>query len=359
MKKVLIVDTVSYERATYIKLYEKILKEKNVVYDLFLWDRDNDKSFEKKDNMFIFHKQCPFGGSKIKKILPMFLYQLKLREIIKKHNYTHLILIDSLAPVMIHDLVLSDYKNKYILDIRDYTYEKYSSYKKIMMKLVNDSCFTCISSKGFKRFLDSSPKYVYSHNISNDEFTEDVCNIENKEQKIVIGFVGSVRYFEENKKLIDSLDSDKFQFKYVGSKVSDCDIEGYCRNNNISNVEINGAYKNEEKPKIYKSIDVINSIYGTSSFEVTTAVPNRFYDALIFKKPIIASKGTYLGELVEECKVGIAIDVYEDDVNELLSDYINNIDVNKLNENMERTLKLVQDEQNAYIKQIGEFLNQN
>ena len=63
------------------------------------------------------------------------------------------------------------------------------------MKLVNDSCFTCISSKGFKRFLDSSPKYVYSHNISNDEFTEDVCNIENKEQKIVIGFVGSVRYW--------------------------------------------------------------------------------------------------------------------------------------------------------------------
>ena len=112
MKKVLIVDTVSYERATYIKLYEKILKEKNVVYDLFLWDRDNDKSFEKKDNMFIFHKQCSFGGSKLKKILPMFLYQLKLREIIKKYNYTHLILIDSLAPVMIHDLVLIDYKNK-------------------------------------------------------------------------------------------------------------------------------------------------------------------------------------------------------------------------------------------------------
>ena len=78
MKKVLIVDTVSYERATYIKLYEKILKEKNVAYDLFLWDRDHDKAFEKKDNMFIFHKQCPFGGSKAKKIIPMFLYQLKL-----------------------------------------------------------------------------------------------------------------------------------------------------------------------------------------------------------------------------------------------------------------------------------------
>ena len=357
MKKVLIVDTVSYERATYIKLYEKILKEKNVAYDLFLWDRDHDKAFEKKDNMFIFHKQCPFGGSKIKKIIPMLLYQLKLREVIKKYNYTHLILIDSLAPVMIHDLVLTDYRGKYILDIRDYTYEKYSSYKKIMMKLVDNSYFTCISSKGFKRFLDSSLKYVYSHNISNNEFVEDICNLYNKKQKIVIGFVGSVRYFEENKKLIDSLDSDKFQFKYVGSKVSDCDIEGYCKKNNISNVEIKGAYKNEVKPKIYESIDVINSIYGTSSFEVTTAVPNRFYDALIFKKPIIASKGTFLGELVEECKVGIAIDVYEEGVNELLSEYINNIDVSALNANMKKTLELVLDEQYAYVMKIEEFLD--
>ncbi len=41
---------------------------------------------------------------------------------------------------------------------------------------------------------------------------------------------------------------------------------------------------------------MINSIYGNDSLEVTTALPNRLYEACMFKKPIISSRDTYLGE---------------------------------------------------------------
>ena len=46
-----------------------------------------------------------------------------------------------------------------------------------------------------------------------------------------------------------------------------------------------GEFKNEDKPEIYREIDFINAIYGNKSLEVTTALPNRLYDGILFKKP--------------------------------------------------------------------------
>lgn len=99
------------------------------------------------------------------------------------------------------------------------------------------------------------------------------------------------------------------------------DLEGYCKRNNIKNVVFKGEFKNEDKPEIYRKIDFINAIYGNKSLEVTTALPNRLYDGILFKKPIIASKGTYLGEVVDKYKLGIVVNV--NDMEELVMNQIN------------------------------------
>src|SRR5699024_1197079 len=108
------------------------------------------------------------------------------------------VLINSLAPVMIADLVLNKYKSRYILDVRDYTYEKYSWYLKIMRQLIESSFFTSISSRGFIKFLGESDKFIVTHNISNInkavKTTNTTNNLKNKDV-ISIGFVGNVRYF--------------------------------------------------------------------------------------------------------------------------------------------------------------------
>lgn len=360
MVRVLIADTVAREKATYLEQYEKIFKDNGIYYDLFLWDRDADASTEKIGNCFWFHKKCTAGGgNKFKKIIPMFKYQKKLREIIKEGNYSHLVLINSLAPVMIADLVLNKYKSRYILDVRDYTYEKYSWYLKIMRQLIESSFFTSISSRGFIKFLGESDKFIVTHNISNInkavKTTNTTNNLKNKDV-ISIGFVGNVRYFEENKKLIKVLDNQKFKLLYIGSIDEGCDIGEYCAKGKINNVEVHGKFNNGDKPTIYENIDIINSIYGDFSLEVTTALPNRLYDALLFKKTILASKGTYLGEIVEKYSVGLAVDLGKDDINEMLLEYINKIDINKLYINIDILLEKVMAEQNIYKEAVEKFV---
>jgi glycosyltransferase involved in cell wall biosynthesis len=357
--KVLIVDTVSFERAPYLKYYIEACNEQNVAYDLFLWNRQNNGELTQNQHIFTFHRRCDFGGGKIKKILPMMAYRKALLKQIRDGNYTHLILINTLASVMISSTVFRKFTGKYIMDIRDYTYEGIGFYRKLVNQLVKNSTFTTLSSRGFLAFIDPNSKIIINHNISNIESIEKSATLGTR-KPITIGFVGSVRYKSENMLLINALrNNPNYELLYVGSMVSGCNLEECCNQENIMNVEFQGRFDNNNKPDIYKSIDIINAIYGTFSLEVTTAIPNRLYDALLFKKPIIASKGTFLGDVVEKNKLGIAVELNSQSIKEKVNNYVKSFDENTFVQNCNECLKKVIGEQNFFKGKIRKFLTDN
>lgn len=235
----------------YLKYYEDIIRKEKVNYECIFWDRFTNKKTEKINNEYTLHIKCLPGANKLGKIIPMLKYKYIVEKIIKKEQYTHLIILTTLPGVLINKVLFKQFKNKYILDIRDYTYEKYEFYKKIVDKLVDKSFFTAISSKGFLRFLNDNKKIVPCHNISNIEGYKENCeDLKNKKQ-IIIGFLGNIRYFEENCKLIDALaNNPKYKLVYIGIPNIDCDLEGYCKGKNINNVYFKGKFKNEEKAKL-------------------------------------------------------------------------------------------------------------
>ena len=54
-----------------------------------------------------------------------------------------------------------------------------------------------------------------------------------------------------------------------------------------------------KKPSIYTNIHLINAVYANTNNRLnygdSTPLPNRIYDCVVFKRPIVASKNTYLG----------------------------------------------------------------
>jgi hypothetical protein len=121
-------------------------------------------------------------------------------------------------------------------------------------------------------------------------------------------------------------------------------------------VVFTGPFANEDKSGLYKQIDMINAIYGSKSILVTTALPNKLYDGIIFKKPILAAKGTYLGEIVEKEKLGIAIDVFKDDIITILDDFWNMFNPEEFNKNCDNYFNKILEEQNHTISKIVVFL---
>ena len=290
--KVLIVAFHSRSMTPYSELYENVIKDNNDSYNIIFWDRFSNNKLEQKGNEFIIHKVC------------------------------------SLSNVLI-----SNYRGKYILDIRDYTYEKYKFYKKRVDNLVKNSFITTVSSFGFFRFLENNKKIYLNHNISNWDVFGFSDNELSKKPKIKIGFVGVVRYMKENMNLIRQMKNNgKYEFVYIGKTYPECNLEKTCKNENIENVTFKGEFNNKDKPEIYKDIDIINALYGNESLEVQTALPNKLYDAIVFKKPMIVSKGTYLSELVEKYKIGIAVD-FKENFYEVIEKYINEFNSHEFDKN--------------------------
>ena len=342
----------------YIEYYENIFKSNNISYECIFWDRFNNDNTKKKSNEYTIHVVCKPGMNKLRKIFPMYKFKMELERIIEKEQYTHLVVLTTVPGVLIWKKLLAGFKNKYILDILDYSYEKYSWYRKIVEQLIANSYFTAISSNGFKTFLPQSDKIITCHNIGN-KFSEEkeIGDLKNKE-KIIIGFVGGVRYFDENCKFIQIFaNNPKYQLYYIGKRNLDCDLEGYCKRNNIKNVVFKGEFKNEDKPEIYRKIDFINAIYGNKSLEVTTALPNRLYDGILFKKPIIASEGTYLGDVVDEYGLGIVININKPTKNiiEKFDKYINNFDGVNFVKKCQEFKEKIFFEQDNFLKHIRLF----
>ena len=343
----------------YLKYYEDIIKNEKVDYECIFWDRFTNGKTEKINNEYTLHIKCLPGGNKTGKIIPMLKYKYIVEKIIKKEQYTHLIILTTLPGILSNKVLLKQFKNKYILDIRDYTYEKYTFYKNIVDKLVDNSFFTAISSKGFLRFLNDNEKIIPCHNISNTEEIKETCDDFRNKKQITIGFLGNIRYFEENCKLIDALaNNPKYKLVYIGKTNVGCDLEGYCKSKNITNVVFKGEFINEDKPKLYEEIDLINAVYGNNSLEVTTLLPNRLYEGLLLKKPVLATVGTFLGDIVKVNKVGVCLNLDDRNIDLKIEEYISTLDFDKFKKKKKKMLKEIKKEQKYFCEEIKRFVMQ-
>jgi len=353
--KALIIGFFSKTYMPYMNRYEKIFKENNVEYDIVTFDRDSTGKTEKQGNTYLFKHTT--GTNKLELLFLSIKYRRLIVKLLKKNKYDKLVILTTMPGILICNKLLKKYKNKYIFDYRDYTYEKIPFYRKLVNKIIGNSDCTLMSSKGYMKYFTNKDKIIITHNISNDEYKEEKAVDLKTKSNWNIGFLGYVRYFDVNSRLINAFkNSDKVRFTYIGLPFQDCDLEGFCKENGIQNVAFQGRYENSEKAKLYKDIDLINSIYSLDSQEVQPAIPNRLYDAALFKKPIIVAKGTYLSEIVEEYGLGLTIDVFQDDIARVIENYVQNLDVLEFENRCNQFLEEIYQDENKCDESVKKFI---
>lgn len=358
--RILLITSYKRNMLSYLTKYEKLLKNANINYDILFWDRDKNYQLENHDNEYIFGKKCCFGGnkiSKLNKILPYFTFRNNVKKLLKINSYDKIIVFNTLPALFLVDILLLKYKSNYIFDYRDYTYEKFYMYRKAVNAIVNNSYFTAISSKGFLKFLKNKRKLVQNHNISNLELKKSIVRLNGDLSKITIGFLGLVRYEDENKIIINSLkNSNRYILKYIGKMYDECRLQDYCEQENIVNVFFYGEFRNEDKGQLYNDIDIINAVYGNKTYEVRTALPNKLYDCLLLKKPMIVSNNTYLGSIVEKYNLGITIDLKKDNIIDRIEKYINKFNESVFMKNTEILLNVVLNDEKDFNKKFLKFI---
>ena len=136
-----------------------------------------------------------------------------------------------------------------------------------------------------------------------------------------------------------------------------CDLEGYCNENRVKNVTFIGKYSNRDKEKIYNDIDIVNSLYGNRSLEVTTLLPNRLYDACILRKPILASNKTFLGEIVKRYNLGAVIDIEHENISKKLDEYLKDFNYDDFKKGCDEFLADVNDDEKTLYRQLNNFIS--
>ena len=129
-------------------------------------------------------------------------------------------------------------------------------------------------------------------------------------------------------------------------------LQQYQKSKGISNIEFYGAYRPEEKEKIIEETDIIFNVYG-NDLHVKYAVSNKYYDALVYQKPIIVSKGTTMEKITQGFSYCVTQDKF--DCEDLIQWY------EKLNhENIKMLcvsrLNKIKDDMDIFTKKIEEFL---
>jgi len=352
--KYLIITYDEYLNIPYISDYEQALQKKEIKYRIVLWDRSGQDMTAERENTFIFHGKNP--QAKLGKLIPFLRWRRFVLRLLRRDRYDRLVVLTTVPAVLLADQLLGRYSGKYWLDIRDFTYENIRSYKALVNRLVWKAASVSISSKAFFSFLPKSVHFYLAHNLTNDGAEERVCLLDTAKRHFVIAFLGGLRYEKQNRCLLEKLaGSKKYTLWYMGKSHPGYNLPKFCQKHGIENVKFFPAYRNEEKPKLYRDIDLINSIYGMDTEITRLALPNKLYDCALFKKPILVSKGTYLASIVQKYNLGLAVDIETDPVESCLDAYLSTFDRSAFETGCARFLQQVREERQSYLAALDDF----
>ena len=321
----------------YVKIYTRILENNNIPYDILYWDRDGIEEVAAHR----FSRLSPQGASAWKKLLDYYLYARFLKKKLKNENYDHLIIFGPQIAIFLYQYLRKLYNQKFIFDYRDLSIEQ--RFKKRFKKVLKLSKLNVISSDGFKSCLPSEYSYVLSHNfdidllkqaMSEKILSDGLCRINDQ---FLILTIGGIRNYEQNEAIINSFaNNPDYQIHFIGKGIVSEQLKDYAESHNICNVYFEGFYEKNIEGEYIKKSSLMN-IYWPRKLSHDTALSNRFYNSLIYCKPMITTADTIQGNYATQYHVGVAI-ASEDITNEV-QHYINNFNPVEYKKGRDKLLK--------------------
>ncbi|MSS61775.1 glycosyltransferase [Fusobacterium sp. FSA-380-WT-2B] len=306
MKKILLVDKM-YPLNTRNERLIMTLRKKFKV-NFIAWDRESNCK-ESIEDGYIFSSFEGYGN-KIKKIIGMRKYFKFLKEKILENKPDILIcshwdmlllckLMKYKGKILYENLDLPTSKNKIILFIL-------LKLEKILVKNIDGILF---ASRFFVKLYDEvkCPKLLIE-NLPLKKITKKIEIKKENPKNIRISFIGSLRYFDDMKKLLEAIQKiENVEVYLIGKGAENEKFKKFIINKKLKRVFMMGDYNYEEIARYYQISDFIWAVYPANDYNVKYAISNKFHESIIFEKICFFSKNTLLGEYVDKNKIGISI----------------------------------------------------
>lgn len=250
-------------------------------------------------------------GTGMKQLIPYFKFLLKVRKYLKDKEYDYLHCHD-LDGVIIGVATRKVKKKKIIFDMHEF-YEsgRYSRIAKLVRKIVNK-----MQNKAYKiiyvnqqqiQSVDKKNmhKLVYLPNYPSKLNFSNINHISSNNLRIT--YAGYIRHPIPIKNLIEAVGNNKeFHISIHGTGDVYYDIKKM--EETYSNLTVTGKYDHSEIAKFYSNTDLMYIVYNKGNKNDETALPTKFFEAIICKIPIIVSQNSLLEEMVKKYNIGFVVD---------------------------------------------------
>lgn len=317
------------------------------------WNRESDKLKIKKENIHIddgvvelykFNIKAGFGAG-IKNILPLIIWQIELVKWLiknrKDYDLIHACDFDTVLPALLMNLI---FKKKYIYDIFDFYVDAFSVptklkgiIKKIDFLAIKKAEATIIVNETrLKQIEGSKPKkLLFIHNTPKmpQEITKKKEAKYNERKIFYGGILADGRMIEETINICSR--HKDWKLVVAGFGPMEKKIQEYVKN--IENVKFIGKIQYKQIIQNTLDSDVVFACYDPSVPNHRYSSPNKLYEAMMCKKPIIVCNGTGIDKLVLEKQIGLTCDFNEKSLEEaFISIFENETKYNEMSNNSKK-----------------------
>ncbi|PZX05941.1 hypothetical protein C7437_102408 [Psychrobacillus insolitus] len=359
--KVLVLGFTKISYMPYMHFYLEQLKNNNCEIHLLYWKRDSNPDSESPDGIVthVFERYQEDTVPLRNKIGSFLGYRKYALQILRNNDFDLIVVLHSTPGVLLFDVLSKKYKEKYILDYRDFTYENIKIYRKIIHKLVNGSVATFVSSDAYRKNLPQGNRLYTSHNIIMKSIeNKEIRRLKSRDSKpIIIRFWGFIRHETINIEIIRRLANDKrFELHYHGREQKTGEIlKDFCGKNKVENVYFHGEYKPDDRFSFIKNTDLIHNIYE-NDIKTINAMGNKYYDGTTFYLPQITNKGSFMGEQVSRNGIGIMLDPNSLNFADEIWDYYKSINWDTFNTSCDDTLNNIIMQYNDGVNMIEKII---
>lgn len=346
----------------YVHFYlDKLDPDKHQLH-LICWNRDGeeDVSLDSRVTRHTFYARQLDEVPLSSKLPNFWRYRNFLLKTLRQIQPDFLIIHYSTAGILLLDRLATVYRQRYILDYRDVTYERIPLYKKLVAQVVKHARLTFTSSDGFRPFLPPKETIYTSHNVN---FRTPVpreallSRLAEDNNPIRIAFWGMLRSYPMNKIIIEKLGNDpRFQLHYYGRAQGDLLELMHQAQKQYSNVFYHGVYRLEERAKFAIQADLLHNLYEPTDKTAHIAMGNKYYDGFLFYLPQLCTEGSFMAEKAEKAGIGFPCDPEADTFADDIAAYYRSLDKDAFRENCDREYGKIFNEVQAAETIIDEIL---
>lgn len=317
------------------KSYEALSEDYAVKF--IYWDRKKIINNEEETGFYYYQSKNKIN-SRVKKAFSIFGFYKYLKRVMREYE-PDIIYAYHWDMFILSQLTNTGKNTKTIYDVTDmpdYNGIIFSIFKRIEELFIKRNVYLILASKYFEKFYSrfSNPKVVID-NKPKSMMTREVDVSYKSPGEFNIIYVGSIKYKEILKNLVNSIKDLNVNLLFFGGGFDEEFMRNYCKG--MSNVYFYGSYTMDEINSFYKLGDVAWAAYPSKSINVKYATSNKFFESIMNGVPCIFSEDTALGRDVKNQRIGFTVDPYNPNaIRTLIQDILTSNILEKTKENISK-----------------------